>query len=67
MQDDLTALGKLILALACKSLHAVQEDNIQNSIALVSRHYSKDLSNVILYVNYLNINKYINNFGVIII
>uniref|UniRef100_A0AAG5D5N0 PAN2-PAN3 deadenylation complex subunit PAN3 n=1 Tax=Anopheles atroparvus TaxID=41427 RepID=A0AAG5D5N0_ANOAO len=47
-QEDLTALGKLILALACRSLQSVQRDQIQNSIELVSRHYSSDLRNIIL-------------------
>lgn len=47
-QEDLTALGKLILALACRSLQSVQRDQIQNSIELVSRHYSQDLRNIIL-------------------
>lgn len=49
-QDDLTALGKLILALACRSLQSVQRDQIQNSIELISRHYSSDLRNIILYL-----------------
>lgn len=47
-QEDLTALGKLILALACRSLQSVQRDQIQNSIEVVSRHYSSDLRNIIL-------------------
>lgn len=49
-QDDLTALGKLILALACRSLQSVQRDQIQNSIELISRHYSSDLRNIMLYL-----------------
>lgn len=49
-QDDLTAFGKLILALACRSLQSVQRDQIQNSIELISRHYSSDLRNIILYL-----------------
>lgn len=49
-QEDLTALGKLILALACRSLIAVQRDNLQTSLDLMSRTYSADLRNVILYL-----------------
>lgn len=50
MQEDLTSLGKLVLALACRCLHSVQEDRIQSSISVVSRNYSSDLRNLVLYV-----------------
>lgn len=49
-QEDLTALGKVILALACRSLMAVQRENLQTSLDLVARTYSSDLGNVIMYV-----------------
>lgn len=49
-QDDLTALGKLVLALARGSLSAVQVDQIQNSVEIISRIYSNDLRNLIMYV-----------------
>lgn len=49
-QEDLTALGKVILALACRSLMAVQRENMQTSLDLVARTYSNDLRNVIMYV-----------------
>jgi hypothetical protein len=49
-QEDLTALGKVIIALACRSLMAVQRENMQTSLDLVSRTYSSDLRNVIMYV-----------------
>ncbi|PNF35617.1 PAB-dependent poly(A)-specific ribonuclease subunit PAN3 [Cryptotermes secundus] len=49
-QEDLTALGKVILALACRSLMAVQRENMQTSLDLVSRTYSNDLRNVIMYL-----------------
>jgi PAB-dependent poly(A)-specific ribonuclease subunit 3 len=49
-QEDLTALGKVILALACRSLMAVQRENMQTSLDLVARTYSSDLGNVIMYV-----------------
>lgn len=47
-QEDLLALGKLVLALACRSLLAVHRDNMQASLELVSRTYSNDLRNLIL-------------------
>ncbi|KAI5734324.1 hypothetical protein M8J77_005118 [Diaphorina citri] len=49
-QDDLTALGKLILAMTCRSLMAVQRENLQTSIDLMARSYSADLRNLILYL-----------------
>ncbi|GLV34006.1 Poly(A) specific ribonuclease subunit PAN3 [Carabus blaptoides fortunei] len=49
-QEDLCALGKLVLALACKSLIAVQRENIQTSLELVARTYTPDLRNLIMYL-----------------
>lgn len=49
-QEDLTSLGKLVLALACHCLHSVQEERIQSSISVVSRSYSSDLRNLVLYL-----------------
>uniref|UniRef100_A0A0A9X0K3 PAN2-PAN3 deadenylation complex subunit PAN3 n=3 Tax=Lygus hesperus TaxID=30085 RepID=A0A0A9X0K3_LYGHE len=49
-QEDLTALGKLVLALACRSLIAVQRDNLQTSLELMSRTYSSDLRNLVIYL-----------------
>ncbi|KAK6627609.1 hypothetical protein RUM44_010087 [Polyplax serrata] len=49
-QEDLTSLGKLVLALSCKSLLAVQRENIQTSLDLVGRTYSSDLKNLIVYL-----------------
>ncbi|XP_055846663.1 PAN2-PAN3 deadenylation complex subunit PAN3 isoform X2 [Episyrphus balteatus] len=49
-QEDLTALGRLVLALACRCLQSVQRDSVQSSIDLVSRHYSSDLRNFIVYL-----------------
>lgn len=49
-QEDLTSLGKLVLALACRCLHSVHRDNVQSSIELVSRQYSSDLRNLIIYL-----------------
>lgn len=47
-QEDLNALGKLVLALACKSLMAIQRENITASLELVSRIYTSDLRNLIM-------------------
>lgn len=47
-QEDLTALGKLVLALACKSTMAVQRENISTAVEAVNRTYSPDLRNVIM-------------------
>uniref|UniRef100_H2ZDN5 Poly(A) specific ribonuclease subunit PAN3 n=1 Tax=Ciona savignyi TaxID=51511 RepID=H2ZDN5_CIOSA len=49
-QDDLVALGKVVLALACNSVSSIQRDNLHNSIELVLRNYSNDLKNLILYL-----------------
>jgi PAB-dependent poly(A)-specific ribonuclease subunit 3 len=49
-QDDLTALGKLIVALSCRSLQSAHRDQIQMSIDLISRNYSSDLKNLITYL-----------------
>lgn len=46
-QDDMTALGRIILALACNNLMCYQRDNIQSAIELVQRNYSPDLKNLI--------------------
>ncbi|KAK9886254.1 hypothetical protein WA026_015767 [Henosepilachna vigintioctopunctata] len=49
-QEDLTALGKLVLALACKSTTAVQRENISIAMDIVSRSYTSDLRNLIVYL-----------------
>ncbi|XP_043465158.1 PAN2-PAN3 deadenylation complex subunit pan3 [Leptopilina heterotoma] len=49
-QEDLIALGKMVLALACRSLLAIHRDNMQTSLELVARSYSTDLRNLILYL-----------------
>ncbi|KPJ09200.1 PAB-dependent poly(A)-specific ribonuclease subunit 3 [Papilio machaon] len=46
-QDDLVALGRLALALACRSMHC---DNLAASMDLVSRTYSADLQNLIIFL-----------------
>lgn len=47
-QEDLTALGKLVLALACKSTMAVQRENISTAVEAVNRTYTPDLRNLIM-------------------
>ncbi|XP_056639808.1 PAN2-PAN3 deadenylation complex subunit PAN3 isoform X1 [Diorhabda sublineata] len=49
-QEDLTALGKLVLALACKSTMAVQRENISTALDIISRSYTTDLRNLIMYL-----------------
>ncbi|GAB5590090.1 PAB-dependent poly(A)-specific ribonuclease subunit 3 [Umbelopsis nana] len=47
-QEDLLAFGKLVVALACNSLQAIQ--NLPNSFEYISHFYSPDLKNLILYL-----------------
>ncbi|ESO93814.1 hypothetical protein LOTGIDRAFT_209346 [Lottia gigantea] len=49
-QKDLYALGNIVLALACNSVMSLQRENLQNALDLVSRNYSPDLKNLILYL-----------------
>uniref|UniRef100_A0A1B6IQW3 PAN2-PAN3 deadenylation complex subunit PAN3 n=2 Tax=Homalodisca liturata TaxID=320908 RepID=A0A1B6IQW3_9HEMI len=49
-QEDMTALGKLLLALACRSLMAVQRENISTSMELMSRTYSQDWRHLIMFL-----------------
>ncbi|KAL3878580.1 hypothetical protein ACJMK2_030916 [Sinanodonta woodiana] len=49
-QEDLISLGKVVLALACNNVLAIQRDNLQTSMELVARNYSADLKNLILYL-----------------
>lgn len=47
-QEDLIALGKLILALSCYSIESIQREMIQQSLEFVARKYSNDLKTLIL-------------------
>ncbi|KAF0440403.1 pab-dependent polya-specific ribonuclease subunit pan3 [Gigaspora margarita] len=47
-QEDLLHFGHLIISLACNSLTSIH--NLPKSIELISRQYSHDLKNVILYL-----------------
>ena len=49
-QEDLVSLGKVVLALACNSFLAVQRENMQASLELVTSTYSGDLRNLIVYL-----------------
>ena len=46
-QEDLTGLGRIVLALACNSALAVQSQNFNHAMELVTRNYSADLENLI--------------------
>ncbi|KAJ3197498.1 PAB-dependent poly(A)-specific ribonuclease subunit 3 [Irineochytrium annulatum] len=46
--DDLLHFGQLVMALACGSLVALH--NISKSIDFISRHYSLDLKNIMIYL-----------------
>ena len=47
-QEDLLSFGKLIISLACGSISAVH--NLPKSVDHISRMYSPDLKNVVLYL-----------------
>ncbi|KXJ28409.1 PAN2-PAN3 deadenylation complex subunit Pan3 [Exaiptasia diaphana] len=50
-QEDLTSLGKLVLALAsCYSLQSIQREHIQQALEYVAMNYSADLKNLIIYL-----------------
>lgn len=49
-QEDLIALGKIVLALACNSFLAIQRENLQTSMEIVTSTYSSDLRNFIMYL-----------------
>jgi len=49
-QEDLVSLGKIVLALSCNSFIAIQRENLQQSMELVTTNYSNDLRNLIMYL-----------------
>jgi len=49
-QEDLFSLGKLILALACRSASAANVQHLQKSIEFISAHYSPDLKNLAIFL-----------------
>lgn len=49
-QEDLLALGKLCLALACNSIQAVKQDRWKQSLEQISTHYSSDLRVLIVHL-----------------
>lgn len=49
-QEDLLAFGKLCLSLACNSLQVIDQSKWQQSLDLVSRHYSADLRSLICFL-----------------
>ena len=44
------SLGKIVLALSCNSFIAIQRENLQQSMELVTSNYSNDLRNLIMYL-----------------
>jgi len=48
--EDLAALGRLILIMACQNLAAASRENMQKSIEFVSQSYSPDLQKLIVYL-----------------
>ena len=50
VQEDLVSLGKIVLALSCNSFIAIQRENLQQSMELVTSNYSNDLRNLIMYL-----------------
>jgi len=49
-QEDLVSLGRIVLALSCNSFIAIQRENLQQSMELVTSNYSTDLRNLIMYL-----------------
>ena len=49
-QEDLIALGKIVLALACNSFMVIQRENLQTSMEIVTSTYSSDMRNLIMYL-----------------
>uniref|UniRef100_A0A8C4QRZ1 PAN2-PAN3 deadenylation complex subunit PAN3 n=1 Tax=Eptatretus burgeri TaxID=7764 RepID=A0A8C4QRZ1_EPTBU len=49
-QEDLAALGKIVLALACNSIAGIQHDTFHKAMDLVALNYSPDLKNLIVYL-----------------
>jgi len=49
-QEDLVALGKLILALSCYSIDAVLRENMHQSLEFLARSYSNDLKTLVLHL-----------------
>lgn len=49
-QEDLISMGKIVLALACNSFLAIQRENLQTSMEIVTSTYSSDLRNLIMYL-----------------
>lgn len=47
-QEDLVLFGKLVLALCCNNVAAF--NNLPKSLDNLSRHYSQDLKNVVLFL-----------------
>lgn len=51
-QDDLSALGRVVLALACNSLQVVKREHWPAAIEHVAKNYSHDLKSLITHLIY---------------
>ena len=49
-QEDLLALGQLLLALACNSLLAIRDEHLATSLELLARYYSADFLGLVHYL-----------------
>ena len=47
-QEDLTSLGRMVLALACNSVVGIQSQHLHSSLDIVAQNYSPDLKNLIM-------------------
>jgi len=48
--EDLVALGRLVLVMACRNLSAAGRDNVSKSIEYVGQHYSPDLQKLLVFL-----------------
>ena len=65
-QEDLIHFGQLVISLGCGSLMAAH--NLQKAMDIISRQYSPDLKNVLMYLlskpsNFKNIDDVVNMMG----
>ena len=47
-QEDILSFAKLIMALACHSLHS--HNDLMHAFEYISHHYSPDIKNLLLYI-----------------
>ncbi|KAG5653920.1 hypothetical protein H0H81_009277 [Sphagnurus paluster] len=49
-QEDLTMFGRLLFTLCCNSITASSGQNFQKSLEFISRNYTNDIKNVVLFL-----------------